>query len=79
MADIQAHRRCADLAREVCPHLRRLGEGPSRFPTPDAVLRAIVGGPATDRDYGLALNGRTVVGHLKFAWRRPPPDMRGIA
>jgi hypothetical protein len=29
-----------------------------------------------DRDFGLSLNGRTVVGHLKFAWRRLPPDMR---
>jgi len=73
------HHRCAMLAREVCPHLRRLGEAPGRFPAHDAVLRAIVGGPATDRDFGLALNGRKVVGHLKLAWRRTPPSLKGTA
>lgn len=73
------HHRCATLAHEVCPHLRRLGVAPSRFPAPDAVLRAMVGGPATECDFGLALNGRAVVGHLKFAWRRMPPNPREIA
>jgi len=70
------HRACADLATKVCPHLRALGEGPVRFDHPDAVLRAIVGGAATDRDFGVQIAARKVIGHLKFAWRRTPASMQ---
>lgn len=63
------HRACADLALRVCPHLRRLGEAPRRWPMPHAVLRAIVGGTMIEHDYRLPLGPRKIVGHLKFAWR----------
>lgn len=66
------HRACADLALKVCPHLRNLGHGPLRWFPPDAVVSAIIGGAATDRDFGVNLNGRKVVGHLKFVWKRSP-------
>lgn len=66
------HLHCAHLAMEVCPHLRKLYADPVRFPPPDAIVKAIVGGMATDRDFGVNLNGRKVIGHLKFVWRRPP-------
>lgn len=66
------HRACADLALKVCPHLRSLGHGPVRWVRPSAVVSAIIGGVATDRDYGLELNGRKVIGHLKFVWKHLP-------
>lgn len=71
------HRACADLALKVCPHLRTLGHGPVRWNPPTAVVSAIIGGPATDRDFGVNLNGGKIVGHLKFVWRFTPPSMRG--
>lgn len=67
------------MALKVCPHLRSLKTPPMLWPEPDAVVKAIVGGPMTDRDFGLALNGRKVVGHLKFAWRRLPTFVRNLA
>jgi len=70
------HYACAKIAMGLCPHLKRLGEGPVRFDPPHAVVRAIVGGPRTEADYGGALNGRKVVGHLKFVWRYLPFSMR---
>lgn len=70
------HRSCADLALGVCPHLRALDGGPWPFPQPDAVVKAIVGGVATDRDFGVNLGSRKVIGHLKFAWRWLPESMR---
>lgn len=73
------HRACADLALQVCPHLRALGDGPVPFDPPDAVVRAIVGGPAMDRDFNIALHNRKVVGHLKFVWRHTPISIRKAA
>lgn len=70
------HRACADLALEVCPHLRKLGDSPVPFDPPDAVVKAIIGGPLTERDFALDLKGRKVVGHLKFVWKRTPYSMR---
>lgn len=70
------HLACADLALRVCPHLRNLGDGPVPFDPPDAVIKAIVGGPATETDFGVHIGARKVVGHLKFAWRRTPVSMR---
>lgn len=67
------HLRCALIASRVCPHLRDLGD-PVRWVAPDAVLRAVVGGVATERDFRLDLGGRAVIGHLKFAWRFLPWD-----
>jgi len=65
------HLACADLAQHACPVLRKSGQTPIRFPGGESVLQAIVGGPATDRDFGVKINGRRVVGHLKLAWRNP--------
>lgn len=70
------HRACADLALTVCPHLRALGDGPVRWDPPTAVVKAIIGGATTDRDFGLQLNGRKIVGHLKFVWRTVPFSIR---
>lgn len=67
------HHDCATVALRHCPHLRALGVRPEPMPPADAVVSAIVGGPATDRDFGLDLRGRTVIGHLKLAWRSMPP------
>ena len=66
------HRKCADHALIVCPHLRALGQNRLRWTPASAVVAAIVGGPNTDRDFGLALGQRKVVGHLKFAWKYQP-------
>jgi hypothetical protein len=70
------HGSCAKIAMQVCPHLRELDGGPVPWDHPDGVLSAVVGGPATENDFGLTLNGRTVIGHLKFAWKRLPYSMR---
>lgn len=72
------HLACADLALRVCPHLRTLGDGPVPFDAPDGVVKAIVGGPATERDFGINLTGKHVVGHLKFVWKRTPYSMRNV-
>lgn len=71
------HRGCADLALKVCPHLRGLGDGPVRWDPPTAVVSAIIGGPATDQDFGVNLNGKKIVGHLKFVWRHTPFSLLG--
>lgn len=65
------HLRCVDLARHACPKLRTAGGDPIPFPGGSKVLSAIVGGHATDKDFGVSIAGRRVVGHLKLAWRRP--------
>jgi hypothetical protein len=63
------HRCCADLALKVCPHLRGRSDDLSRFPSGYSVMQTIVGGPSMQDDFGLNIvAGRTVVGHLKFAW-----------
>ena len=66
------HRVCAELALEVCPHLRRNGcaSDLTRFPGGYSILSSIVGGALTDEDFGVKINGRRVVGHLKIAWPR---------
>lgn len=69
------HRNCADRALAMCPHLNRLGHGPLRFPPPHAVVAAIVGGPRTERDFGLTMENQKVVGHLKFVWRHTPLNL----
>jgi hypothetical protein len=64
------HRVCADLALEKCPHLQRQGCAPDlqRLPGGYSILSSIVGGSLTDEDFGVKINGRRVVGHLKIAW-----------
>ncbi|WP_371398869.1 hypothetical protein [Marinovum algicola] len=65
------HFACAELARHACPVLRKAGHDPIPFPEGEQVLFALVGGEDTDRDFGVKVNGRKVVGHLKLAWRAP--------
>lgn len=64
------HRACAALASPACPHLRNLGVAPTPFPRGARAVAQMVGGEATERDFGVRLRGRAVVGHLKRAWRR---------
>lgn len=66
------HKKCAEHALQVCPHLKlkNAGENLSRFPVGARVIASIVGGEKFEKDFGLRLNGRTVVGALKFAWPR---------
>lgn len=71
------HASCAIQARQVCPHLRKLGQAPMPFPHGARVVSAIVGGMATDRDFGLNVSGRRVVGHLKLAWPYDPMAAAG--
>lgn len=66
------HRACADLALKVCPHLRTLGHGPLPYPEAHSVISSIIGGLATERDFGVNLRGRKIVGHLKLAWPYDP-------
>jgi hypothetical protein len=66
------HRRCADVALSVCPHLKKLGVEPEPFPAGSVKIFAIVGGPAMEKDYFIDLRGRKVIGHAKFAWKYMP-------
>lgn len=63
------HRACAEHALTVCPHLRGREDDLERWPTGQTrIVAAIVGGPATERDFGLKIRPQGVVGHLKFVW-----------
>ena len=65
------HLKCAELAQHACPVLRKDGKPPIRFPETGSVVAAILGGEAFEEDFKIKTNGRTVIGHLKFAWRNP--------
>lgn len=67
------HRRCAEHALQYCPHLRGKEQDLARFPGGHTIVSAIVGGPATENDFQVAINGRRVVGHLKLAWPATRP------
>ena len=70
------HLKCAALALEACPHLKRRGEAPTPFPDGYRIVAAMVGGEATERDFRVKLRrDETIVGHLKFAWRAMPADV----
>lgn len=64
------HKACGELALEHCPHLKSCGCASdfSPFPRNYQVLSSIVGGSDFDRDFSAKINGRRVVGALKFAW-----------
>lgn len=62
------HRDCAEHALRVCPHLRDKADMLKPLPKWHTVIAAIVGGPATDRDFGLKIRPEGVIGHLKIAW-----------
>jgi hypothetical protein len=62
------HCRCADLAAEACPTLRKGGFKPARFPRRYAIIAQLVGGPELLKMTGLHVDpARPVVGHLKIA------------
>lgn len=65
------HFACAELAQNRCPMIRKKGMVPIRFPGGHTILKAIIGGAAVDRDFGVKTLGRAVVGHLKLGWRNP--------
>lgn len=66
------HLSCAQHALKVCPHLRELKQDPMPWVHQDAIVSAIVGGAATELDFGVKIGNRKVIGHLKFVWRRSP-------
>ena len=62
------HRHCGELALRHCPHLRGRENDFEQMPGDYTVLASIVGGPATERDFGVDLGSKTPVGALKLAW-----------
>ena len=65
------HFACAELAIARCPMIKAKGINPIRFPGAHTVLFSVVGGDQFEKDFGLKTQGRTVIGHLKLAWRDP--------
>ncbi len=78
-AEAPVHLACAHTALRLCPHLRALGRLPAPFPLGATVVAQMCGGAATERDFGVALHGRAVVGHLKLAWRQDDPRLIAAA
>lgn len=62
------HRVCAEHALRVCPHLRGRADALEPMPGGYSILSALVGGAATDRDFGVRIGDRKVIGSLKIAW-----------
>lgn len=71
------HLACAQLSLEHCPHLRREGHanGLRRFPPKWSVIKVMLGGLATEQDFGVKLGARQVIGALKLGW---PRSMCGV-
>jgi hypothetical protein len=67
-SEAPVHHLCAEFSLKVCPHLRGREASLERFPKNARVLSSIVGGPATDRDFGVTIGSRQVIGALKLAW-----------
>jgi hypothetical protein len=61
------HRRCAEFALTVCPHLRGRQSEMRPFPTDHLVVASILA-ETVDAEFNVHLAGRRVVGSLKFAW-----------
>lgn len=62
------HEACAHHAHRVCPHLRSLGREPEPMPGGYGITASIVGGAAFEREFGVRVNGRTIIGSLKLVW-----------
>lgn len=52
------HHDCAARALRVCPHLRALGVTPEPFPPASVVVKAIIGGMSSERDFGVTREDR---------------------
>ncbi|WP_025294185.1 hypothetical protein [Sphingomonas sanxanigenens] len=64
------HRRCADFALTVCPHLRGQEDRLEPMPGGFRILSSLIGGPAVERDFGFTIRpGERVIGALKIAWK----------
>lgn len=65
------HLECAKLSLKLCPHLRNHPTAVrdlSRFPPGYSIMMSMVGGPVTEKDFGIRLGSVQIVGALKFAW-----------
>ncbi|MGA1853001.1 hypothetical protein VH570_19390 [Sphingobium sp. HT1-2] len=63
------HRKCADYALTVCPHLRGREADLEKMPGGYMLLSSIIGGPAVEQDFGVTIDpARKVIGSLKLAW-----------
>ena len=62
------HSGCGAFALTVCPHLKGREALFQPMPAGFSILKALVGGAATDRDFGVEIGARRVVGSLKIAW-----------
>lgn len=62
------HQACADLALQHCPHLRGRYADLEPMPGGYSILKAMVGGSVSERDFGLRFPPQGVIGHLKIAW-----------
>lgn len=62
------HRKCGELALEACPHLQAHAAKLDPFPGNWKRVYALLDEATVDPDFGVRLNGRAVVGALKFAW-----------
>ncbi|MDE1914722.1 MAG: hypothetical protein KGJ57_17515 [Sphingomonadales bacterium] len=62
------HHACARHALKVCPHLRGREHDLEPMPGGFYILKSMIGGPVSERDFGLNFPPQGVVGHLKIAW-----------
>ena len=66
------HLECAEIAMKHCPMIKAKSMTPFRWPSGATIVASIVGGPVFERDFGITLSGRRVIGALKFAWPTLP-------
>lgn len=66
------HKKCGELAMQLCPHIRRGQHAENFSPMPRgwAVLAVTLGGDDFEKTYGVKISGREVIGGLKLAWPR---------
>ncbi len=67
-SEAPVHRACGERALGVCPHLRGHDADFEPMPRGFSILRSMVGGAVSERDFGLRFPPQGVVGHLKIAW-----------
>lgn len=62
------HKKCGELALQHCPHLKERAAQLEEFPGNWKIVAALLEEKTVDPDFGVKLNGRKVIGALKFAW-----------